>query len=121
MRQGDAIGNAQLRAQVADHAHHFVLLISEVEAALAALAVAGGLALPLGEELREGHAPRGEHPQVAVHRQDVLVVQQGQRGTYADSLLPDAAEPLADLALPEQAQHLLLDHSGPDQVLVQAQ
>ncbi len=119
--QRDAVSDAHLRPQVADHAHHAVLLAAEMEAPLASLAVAGGLALPLGEKLAEGHAPRGEHAQVAVHGQDVLLLLQHHGGTHTDGLLTDTAEPLTDLALTKQAQHLLLDDARVDQLLVGVQ
>src|SRR5690606_20219929 len=45
----------------------------------------------------------------------------GQGRAHGHGLLPDAAEPLADPALAQHAQHFLLDQSRPQQLLMNVQ
>ena len=118
-REGDAVGDAELRPEVADHPHDVMGHAPEMEAPVVSLGEAGGLALELGEQLGEFDAPGGEHAEVAVHREDELVRLEGGRAPDGDGLLAHAAEPFADASLPQQAEHFLLDEPGEQQVVEQ--
>ena len=118
-REGDAVGDAELRPEVADHPHDVMGHAPEMEAPVVSLGEAGGLALELGEQLGEFDAPGGEHAEVAVHREDELVRLEGGRAPDGDGLLAHAAEPFADAPLPQQAEHFLLDEPGEQQVVEQ--
>jgi hypothetical protein len=101
MAECDAVRHAQLRAEVRDHTYYMVFPRPEMEAAVSALGETAHLPLELCEQPVEPDAPRGEHTEVAVHGQDVLVLRQRLRHAHRDGLLPDAAEPLADAPLPQ--------------------
>ena len=73
-RQRQAVGHRQHRAEVADHADDVVLEHAEVEGAVAAAGEAALLEQQLAEQPLEVDAARGEHAEVAVQRQDRVVV-----------------------------------------------
>ena len=110
--EGEAAGHRQHRAEVADHPHDALLERAEVEGAVAALGEAALAAEELAEQPRQVEVPPGEDAEVAVHREDVVVGLERGDDTGGDRLLADAGEPLREPALPEQDQHLLLDHAG---------
>ena len=60
--EGHTVGQTELGAEVADHAHDVVFRASEVEAAVPALGEAVVFALELGKESVQGHVTRGEDP-----------------------------------------------------------
>ena len=107
---------AELGPEVGDHAHDLMLLAAEVEAAVPPPGEAPRLTLPLGEEALQRHLAGGEHAQVAVHREHVLVGLQCGGAADADGLLPDAGEPLGDDALPQLLEHLLLNEAGAEEL-----
>ena len=119
--QRDAIGDAQLGPEVADHAHDVVGHAAEVEAAVVALGESGRFALELGEEVGQFDAPGGEDAEVAVHRQDELVGVQRSGAPHGNGFLTHAAEPFADSALPKQAEHFLFDESREQKLIQQAE
>ena len=69
----DAIGDAQLWAQMGDHAADGMVPAAEVKTAFTALAIAILAALPLEEQFRQRHLSAGEDAQVTVQREDPLV------------------------------------------------
>ena len=104
---------------MADHADNLVLGASKVKAAVPALGEPMVLALELRKETVEGNVARGEDAQVAVHREDELVLGHGGCDAHRDGLLAHAAEPLADFALTQLGHHFLLNHAGQQQLAVQ--
>ena len=79
-----------------------MLVGSEVKRPVATLCEPHAGSLPLGKEsFKRDLSPR-EDTQVPVHRQDVLVTLKRCRNTNRNCLLPDAAEPFADLSLPQE-------------------
>jgi hypothetical protein len=59
------------------------------------------------------------HAQVAVHREDRILRLQRARHADRDGFLADPREPLRELALPQQAQHLLFDQARAQQRTVE--
>src|SRR6185436_4551821 len=92
---------------------------AEMECAIAAAGEAALSEQELAEQLVQADAPRGEDADVAVQREDEVAIL--ERGGDADGnrFLADAGEPLRQLPLPEQAQHLLLDQARQEQRTVQ--
>ena len=111
MCQCNTIANGQLRPKVTDHATDVVFIGTEMKRAFAALAEAFLASLPLHEQLVERHFTRCEHTQITVHRHYVLISVQRHSGANSNSFLAYTAEPLADLPLAQQHQHLFLDHA----------
>jgi hypothetical protein len=109
--QGEPVGHRKHRAQVADHAHDVRVEQAEVERAIAALGEPAVLAEELAEQAGKIDPSRGEDPEVPVHGEDGVVRAEGSGHADRDRLLADPGEPLRQPALPEQDQHLLLDHA----------
>ena len=118
-RERHTVRQSELGPQVADHAHNLVLGASKVKAAVPALGEPMVLALELREETVERDVARGEDAQVAVHREDELVLGHGGCDAHRDGLLAHAAEPLADFALTQLGHHFLLNHAWQQQLAVQ--
>ena len=108
---GDAVGHTQLRTEVRDHPDDLVFLGAEVEGAVASFGKTVGLPLPLREQPVQRDFARGEHPEVAVHRQDVFVRIERCGDADRDGFLPDSGEPFGDFPLADEHQHLLLDQA----------
>ena len=104
-----------------NHAHDVVLVGAEVEAAVAALGVAGALALPLRKQAAQRNLTAREYAQVAMQRQNILIGLERQRAAYRNSLLPDTRKPLTHLALAQQNQHFFLNQPRPQQVLIEVE
>ena len=67
-----------------------------------------------------GRAAPGEDAEVPVHREHVVVGLERGHDARRDRLLADAREPLREPPLPQQEQHLLLDHPRQQQRAVEA-
>jgi hypothetical protein len=96
---------------MADHADDVVAEHAEVESAVAAAGEPAVTPEQLAEERQEVEPAPGEHPEVAVHRQDVIVLGEGGDHACRDRFLSDPREPLRELALPQQDEHLLFDEA----------
>ncbi len=67
VRKRNAIGHAQLRAQMGDHSRNVVFRASKVETPVASVGKASFLSLELFEQAVERDSPRSEHAQIPVH------------------------------------------------------
>jgi hypothetical protein len=107
--EGQSVGHGRHRPEVADHADDVVVEGAEVECAVAPARVAAGPPEELAEQHPEVEPSAREHGEVAVHRQQPVVGPQRSHEAHRHGLLPDAREPLRQLAPPQQVQHPLLD------------
>ncbi len=108
--QGHPAGHRQHGPEVADHPHDALLEVTEVEGPVAPLGEAALPAQELAEEAGKVEIPSGEDPEVAVHREDEVAGPQGGDDPGGDGLLADPGEPLGQAPLPQEQEHLLLDH-----------
>src|SRR4051812_30005267 len=95
-----------------DHAADIIIPVAKMKASFAAFAVAFFVALPLHEELTQGYVAGGKNTEVAVQRHYPLLLLHGMGAAYGNSFLPNAAEPLTYLALPQQHQHFFFNKAG---------
>src|SRR4029453_12009148 len=119
-RQREARRDREHGADVADHAHHPVVEVAEVEGGVAAPGEAAAAAEELAATTGQVELAPAEHPEVAVTGQDPVVVLQRGDDADRDGLLPDAREPLGQVASAQQRQHLVLDQAGEEQAPVEA-
>jgi hypothetical protein len=107
------------RGQVTDHADDAVLEHAEVERAVTTRRDAAFAEQQLVEQAPEIEPACREHAEIPMHRQDEVVPLERCGHADGDGLLPDPGEPLPQLALPQQPQHLLLDQPRQQQRSIQ--
>ena len=121
MRKRYPVGYSQLWAQVAYHAAYMVFIGAKMKRPLPALAEACLAALPLHKQFIERHFAGCKYTQISVHGHDVFIGIQRQGSAHSNSFLPYTAEPLTDFPLPEEYQHLFLNHAGQYQFFIKPQ
>ena len=119
MRQGNAIGNAQLRSEVGNHTDDSVFFGTKVKRPVASFCEPMRLALELSKQAIEAYASRCENAQVSVHGQNELIGVESGCNTHANRFLSHAAEPFGDFSLAQLAHHFLFNHPRKEQLTEQ--
>jgi hypothetical protein len=93
--------------------------VSEMKTSFSSFAVSFLCALPLHKKFTQWHIAGSEYTEVSVKGHYPFVLLQRQGCTNSNSFLPYATEPFGNFSLPQQQEHLILDHAGPEEFFIE--